>query len=272
MAVEPKRRCGFRKVGGLYLVGEGSAAPCGKLPYRLTACPTCNAGFKPSRGWTWINGWNLFGDRVCVTPGFLCDTCPLSDPDQGIEMIEAGLIWIGEQFYPTPQSFEFECLKSGSTTPLLEISTRIGAVPRGFVIGQTWVFLAHPKQFFGIIPHDDKEPEADIGPAIFRVFRPSRIETLITESQAKDPELMKKLTARGLTAIVVPDNDPDHQGTVYDKAKEPELSFADVGAPNGQADSNDYPTIETTHKVDAAADPDETNAPGRTDGEGNNFI
>ena len=56
---ESERGCGFRKKGGLYLVSEGLAAPCGKLPIPLTVCPVCGQGIKPSRGWTWINGKKL---------------------------------------------------------------------------------------------------------------------------------------------------------------------------------------------------------------------
>lgn len=61
-------------------------------------------------------------------------------------------------------------------------------------------------------------------PGIFRVFKPERIEKIITESQSKDAAVMEELIAKHITPVVVPDNDPDHQGTVYDDPEnEPEL-------------------------------------------------
>jgi hypothetical protein len=42
MAVEPKRGCGYRKVGGIYLVSGGEGRPCGPLyryPYTYTLAP-----------------------------------------------------------------------------------------------------------------------------------------------------------------------------------------------------------------------------------------
>lgn len=53
MAIEAKRGCGFRKVGGTYLVSEGEGMPCDRLPIKLDVCPVCSHGFKRSRGWTW---------------------------------------------------------------------------------------------------------------------------------------------------------------------------------------------------------------------------
>jgi hypothetical protein len=37
---------------------------------------------------------------------------------------------------------------------------------------------------------------------------------------AKDEEAMKRLEAQGVTPVIVPDNDKDHQGSVYDTNKE----------------------------------------------------
>lgn len=58
---EPRRGCGYRKEGGLYLVGGGLSAPCGRLPIPLTVCPVCNGGIHPARGWTWVSPRALFG-------------------------------------------------------------------------------------------------------------------------------------------------------------------------------------------------------------------
>ena len=60
MAIEQKRGCGYRKVGGLYMVGGGIGVPCDRLPYELTVCPCCSQGVKQSRGWTWIDVAKFF--------------------------------------------------------------------------------------------------------------------------------------------------------------------------------------------------------------------
>src|SRR5260370_22228167 len=53
MAVEAKRGCGYRKAGGLYLVGGGIGLPCDRLPYEIHECPCCHMsvlGEKPAKG------------------------------------------------------------------------------------------------------------------------------------------------------------------------------------------------------------------------------
>lgn len=46
---------------------------------------------------------------------------------------------------------------------------------------------------------------------IFCAFIPKRIEKLIKESEAT-PETLEALKKRNITAIPVPDDDPDHNG------------------------------------------------------------
>jgi len=55
---------------------------------------------------------------------------------------------------------------------------------------------------------------------IFQVFKPTHIEKIITETMAKDEAEMKRLADHGITPVIVPDDDKDHQGTVYDKESE----------------------------------------------------
>src|SRR5215468_1900417 len=102
MAVEPKRGCGYRKVGGLYLVSGRDGAPCCKMPIALTVCPTCGTGVKQSRGWTWIDA-RPWLQGPCKWPN---QHCIAADPTQLGERV--GLLWIGEKFYPTTQHFQRE--------------------------------------------------------------------------------------------------------------------------------------------------------------------
>lgn len=214
MASEAKRGCGYRKVGGLYLRGQGAGMPCDRLPLALTVCPCCSHGFKQTRGWTWVDINLLVGGvhRNCADE-FPCPLCMATS-----EMGKVGLLWIGEKFYPTVEAF----LREADT---MGISRRIAAVPRGFKVGETWVLLAHPKgiacrQCGGAGLSQGKPCELCNGTgrsaAIFRVFRPHAVEIIVTDAQSKDETFMEGIKARGLTPVVVPDNDVDHRGTVYE--------------------------------------------------------
>ena len=198
MAVELSRGCGHRKVGGLYLVGTGGGMPCCKLPIPLCACPTCGGGIKQTRAFTWID------PRPFLTGGCFDQPtdCPAADPEQLGE--RCGLIWVGEKFYATPEAFNHEANTQG-------ISRRIAAVPKGFELSKTWVLLAHPKAVYG---------EEGRAPGIFRIFRPQAIEKIVTASQALDETAMDALRQQGIRPVVVPDDDPDHQGSAYDDVAE----------------------------------------------------
>lgn len=133
-------------------------------------------------------------------------------------MGRSGLLWIGEKFYKTPAEFNIE-------SSALGISRRIAAVPRGFKLGETWVLLAHKKAVpvyetsgvLGELPGTETQTLAGFTPGVFRVFRPERIEKIITEEQAKNEEFMEGLAKRGLTPVIVSADDPDHQGSLWDK-------------------------------------------------------
>ncbi len=84
---EPKRGCGYRKEGGLYLVSSRGAQACGKLPIPLDICPTCNDGIKPSRDWTWIDGKKIAEDIECSFENHEfseCFRCPVHDPQERV--------------------------------------------------------------------------------------------------------------------------------------------------------------------------------------------
>lgn len=219
MAVEARRGCGYRKVGGLYVVGGKLSGNCCKLPIALNVCPTCAQGVKQTRGWSWIDPQPWLA-KACSLDRPLC---PAARPDLLGERV--GLLWIGRQFYPSPAAFMHEAAMHG-------VSRRVTAVPRGFKLGLHWVFLAHPE---AVTSGEGKAP------GIFAIFQPTAFEKIITEIQACDLELMADLNKRGIHAVVVPDDDQDHQGTVYDEADDPELPLeghAFVATPEAEAENN----------------------------------
>ncbi len=216
---EPRRGCGYRKQGGLYMMGGTLSAPCGKLPLELGVCPVCHTGFKPARGWTWVNACILFEDAECsLTPthggGIDCN-CPLNTGGL-LEHPRMGLLWIGEAFYKTPEDF----LREGQTQGL---SRRITAIPKDFKVGETWVLFAHRKAVAKSCSHPQvrgedwtKSPEtlSDEQVAscpdckgtgivefsgIFSAFRPQAIEYIIKEDDT--PEKLEALEKRGVTLV-----------------------------------------------------------------------
>lgn len=182
---DSKRGCGYRKPGGMYLVSDpGKLLPCCRLPFGLHVCPTCRSGIKPSRGMTLFNPRALMGSETfqapCVVSGLpQAHFCPLTElPEQAI------LMWVGEKFYPTAMEWMVEAAQQGA-------SKRIARVPKGIVLGETKVFVAHRKVQIG----------PDLVPAIFHVFTPSRIEYVVKGDETA--EKLEKLEKRGITLVSV---------------------------------------------------------------------
>ena len=207
MAQERIRGCGYRKVGGLYLVGTGLAMSCDRLPFQLKECPCC--GFKPvlTRALMRINAKYLLSDTEIGKYDHLSkcrdlspEQCPICNP-KGLY----ALMFVGESFY-TPASFIKEAREMG-------VSKRIGKIPKWLKLGETWVLLAH--KHVPIIPEVMKENGLllafDYKPAIFYAFKPQRIEKLIWKSKATERTL-KKMEKAGLTPVIIEDGDMDHIG------------------------------------------------------------
>jgi RNA polymerase subunit RPABC4/transcription elongation factor Spt4 len=230
--VEGARGCGFRKPGGLYLVSGGLSEPCPLLPVETKVCPTCGEGIRPARGFTWVDGAKLIPpsrhgtaehERVCPLgpkmafeledpegSGYAGPYSALHGTDGGTEFVSrigrCGLIWVGEAFYPTAASFMDEAERMG-------VSRRITAVPRDFVVGETWVLLGHRKAATKACPECGDEAEQDDEcpvcngarfvhiPGIITAFRPSAVEYVVKGDETG--EEIEALEARGLTCVQV---------------------------------------------------------------------
>jgi hypothetical protein len=153
-----------------------------------------------------VNGTALFAERECA--GGNCSVCPLSRP-----LGRCGLLWIGEQFYPTPGHWLREANGQG-------ISRRIPAVPKDFVLGQTWVLCAHRKAIEEECPvcsevmracDADRVSLSDCPrckgtgivytAGIFHVWRPSAIEYVVKGDETD--EQLAALEKRGITPVKV---------------------------------------------------------------------
>lgn len=217
MASEAKRGCGYRKVGGLYLVGEYISVPCDRLPFPLDICPVCGAGIKVGRGMTEINPLHLFQRhnecRDIHHPCFVCD--PTDEP--------AYIMRVGEKFYPMPEDFINEGIIQG-------VSKRIAQIPKNFTIGKTVLYLAHinacvarepvaVQQAMSILDnHEPNQPrlvEAEkvkrvMG--IFSAFIPKRIEKIYWQRDIDNMSGEERLALekRGITPVGVANGDADH--------------------------------------------------------------
>jgi hypothetical protein len=194
MAVEARRGCGYRKVGGLYVVAEGAWASCERLPIPLGLCLHCGQGIKQTRGWTWMPVEGLL-DRAqpCQTQDAHCPACALCRSFKGVPLApegKVGLLWVGKQFYGTPDDWATEALRQG-------VSRRISAIPKGLVVGKTVVAVAHPD---GVRPGE---------PGVFQIFKPTRLELIVTPSM-REEDWVKQYQKQGVTLVEVPENDADH--------------------------------------------------------------
>jgi len=183
--ITAKRGCGYRKPGGLYLVSGTYGSPCCKLPFVLNTCPCCGQGIKATRGWTWVDADKLFASISCFGTPELRVACPLALGNLG----RAGLLWIGGAFYPTPDDFSKEAAAQG-------VSRRIKALPKGFVLGETWVLLAHRE---GVKRTVVLEGEPTHDRAIFHVFKPTAVEYVVRGTETE--EQLQKLVDRGITPV-----------------------------------------------------------------------
>lgn len=181
---EGKRGCGYRKPGGIYLISDGLMKVCDLLPLELSTCPCCGEGIKFSRSFKWISH-EIFKEAKCPV-------CPKGKPgcvpfDGSQKMM--GLIWIGKQYYKTAESFTREAMSMG-------ISRRIKSVPQGFVLGETWVLIAHITVFPKVV--DGKIEKV---PGVFSAFLPTEIQYVVKGDESE--EELDALEERGITPVIV---------------------------------------------------------------------
>lgn len=207
--IEKRRGCGFRKVDGLYLVGEGRVFACDSLPLQLVPCDCCGFEVPFTRGFMWIKKQYIescfspdpeLGVHECSCP----PPCPICHPENN-DQERYGFMWVGQRYY-TPTSFAKEAEKVG-------VCKRIGDIPKGLILGKTWVLLAHlkvPIYKTGFTnPNGLANSEPEKKPAIFYGFQPVRVEMPIWKSKATKKRL-KELEEQGITPVIIPDGDKDH--------------------------------------------------------------
>jgi len=218
---EPKRGCGYREVGKLYLVGPDAGYVCPSLPLLFKPCTHC--GYEPPqyRDYQWVNKSYIY--EIRAPTGQPCHpSCPVCYPGTNSQN-RYGLMFVGKKFY-TPQEFLEEIADQ-------EISKAIKQIPKGLVLGETWVAVAHPQAYVDasddnyVQLHGDwlvecsrlkldeekpPEPQAPTYPGVITAFIPQRIEMLIYQSEAS-PEYVLELEEKGITVIVVPDKYDGHK-------------------------------------------------------------
>jgi len=256
MAAEPKRGCGYRKVGGYYLVSEGESFGCGRIPFKLEKCSRCDHLSPFSRIMQRLEGREVtHAAPRCEHHGSgspMCESCPVRELNPPTPM---GLLWVGEKHY-SPEEFSKEAFGMG-------VSKRLnGPPPKWFRVGEHWVLLAHVKGISETCPpcqgemvtpclHEklsiddyvNYEEAAETGDyekdkgrmvnecdecnedgdrnctncdgtgkvhfrGVFFAFKPTRLEKIVTNLEPK--EALEELRKEGITPVVVPHDDPDH--------------------------------------------------------------
>ena len=213
MAVEAQRGCGYRKAGGIYLVGGHLTEPCERLPAPLDPCPTCGHKVERSRAFGWIT-WEaaLHTAGECEGYGPHCAHCLVCSNREraALEPADrAGLIWVGKQHYQTVGQFSREASLQG-------VCRRVTAWPKDLVVGKTFVLLAHPYAVTRRVDLGNGGSEIEQRAGIFGGFLVSEIEVVVTPTMATQ-EWAQKLEARGAFLVEVPEDDPDHLPSKRDR-------------------------------------------------------
>lgn len=221
VVTEGVRGCGFRRVGGTYLVSDGISIPCPALPLEVSRCPCCDSGIKPARSWAWFNP-SMFFKFPCPVDCKIYQERGRCTPFQ---QERAGILWIGGKFYKTPADWTKEAKEIG-------VSRRISQIPKDFVVGKTCVFVGHREAVERICDCNKQDglagaPLADCKkckgegqrnvPGVFHAFCPTRIEKVVDKDVTE--EEIDKLVKRGITPVFI--NRVDKDGNPVDENGNP---------------------------------------------------
>lgn len=185
-----KRKCGERKPGGFYLVGGIPVGDNGWLP-RAVRC-ACGIQFiKPSRNVQTVVPYDVFPELRPES----------KDPRKFHSFKPLEKVWVitlDADHYKTPGDWLEEAENQG-------ISRRLKEIPRGFKIGESWVFIMHGKVFKREVVIDEglltEETKTVNEPGIICVFRPRAIEYVVHGTETNE-ELIA-LAERGVTPVKV---------------------------------------------------------------------
>ena len=205
--IDSKRGCGWRSEGGLYLTTSGFNRGCGLMPIPLYKCPTCSHGFEPTRSHRVINPGELFKNYPQGCEHDDCITCPVAVPRRDV-LGQAYLMWCGKTHYPTPDHWLEEARKQG-------VSRRIKNIPKGFVLGHSWIFMAHESSRSLDLFTPDGFNSYDLHGAIYSVFQPEAIEYVVRGDET--PEQLDAMRGRGITPVrVIRDTDVENADTLQE--------------------------------------------------------
>lgn len=225
---EQRRGCGYRKIGGLYLVSSpGITLVCDGLPMPLERCGCC--GFVPpfSRNLQHIHPQYIIQAEIKLHQPeksdfeeFDCscaDMCPVCNAKAWeIQGFNYGLMFVGSQY--TPSSFIKEAELQG-------VSKRIPEIPNWLKLGETWILLAHNK-----VPKDVtlktlkentmlmKEPKTCR--AVFYAFKPERVEMPVWKGSVSNADI-QEFEKHGITPVLLedtPENRKRHKDAHKDNA------------------------------------------------------
>jgi len=208
--MEEKRGCGWRKVGGAYLVGEGLTVTCDALPLDLEPCGECGYTVPFSRGIQEIHLGYLTSkvEKAHERQGGLCrDEFPCPICGSGLPG-KIFLMFVSQEYY-TPESFISEARKLG-------VSKRIApqCLPKNFLLGRDWIFLAHKRVSFRA--YDGSSGwKGDVKRGIFYAFRPQRIEMLLWKDTLREnfESEVQEWEKKGFTVVLIdpyPENVAKH--------------------------------------------------------------
>jgi len=229
--VEQERGCGFRKIGGVYLVSDGGSMACDGLPVELSPCSDCGYEIHQARSMQPIHAGYLAskmrghkckedfaGCPLCYYAEEYADEFAMTPEERKAQEVQVPkvffIMYVSKEFY-TPESFIDEARTQG-------ISKRIApdSLPRGFKVGVDWVFLAHQEVHFRpncgktTVTFKDttsaelEQPKPTIKRGIFYAFKPQRLELVLWKGT--DAEMIRDYEERGYTVVLI-DKTPENK-------------------------------------------------------------